>query len=30
MGQIAEISTYDVRQSNGVIHVITSVLMPKM
>ena len=29
-GNTASISTYDVRQSNGVIHVITSVLMPKM
>ena len=28
-GMTAEISTYDVAQSNGVIHVITSVLMPK-
>ena len=28
-GMWAEISTYDVMQSNGVIHVITSVLMPK-
>ena len=27
-GMWAEISTYDVMQSNGVIHVITSVLMP--
>ena len=27
-GTFAEISTVDVRQSNGVIHVITSVLMP--
>jgi uncharacterized surface protein with fasciclin (FAS1) repeats len=30
MGNVAEISTYDVRQSNGVIHVVTSVLLPKM
>ena len=28
-GMTSEISTYDVFQSNGVIHVITSVLMPK-
>ena len=28
-GMTSEISTYDVSQSNGVIHVITSVLMPK-
>jgi uncharacterized surface protein with fasciclin (FAS1) repeats len=28
-GMTSEISTYDVTQSNGVIHVITSVLMPK-
>lgn len=28
-GMTSEISTYDVLQSNGVIHVITSVLMPK-
>ena len=28
-GMTAEISTYDVLQSNGVIHVITSVLMPR-
>lgn len=28
-GMTAEISTYDVTQSNGVIHVVTSVLMPK-
>jgi uncharacterized surface protein with fasciclin (FAS1) repeats len=28
-GGVAEISTYDVTQSNGVIQVITSVLMPK-
>lgn len=27
-GGVVEISTYDVMQSNGVIHVITSVLMP--
>jgi uncharacterized surface protein with fasciclin (FAS1) repeats len=27
-GMTSEISTYDVTQSNGVIHVITSVLMP--
>ncbi len=27
-GGITEISTYDVHQSNGVIHVVTSVLMP--
>ncbi len=29
-GMTSEISTYDVLQSNGVIHVITSVLMPKV
>ena len=29
-GAVASISTYDVRQSNGVIHVIERVLMPKM
>ena len=29
-GNVAEISTYDVRQSNGVIHVIDKVLMPAM
>ncbi len=29
MGNIANISTYDVLQSNGVIHVIDTVLMPK-
>jgi uncharacterized surface protein with fasciclin (FAS1) repeats len=28
-GMMSEISTYDVYQSNGVIHVVTSVLMPK-
>ncbi|HEV7369424.1 fasciclin domain-containing protein [Arenibaculum sp.] len=28
-GQVAAISTYDVYQSNGVIHVVDSVLMPK-
>jgi len=28
-GTTSEISTYDVLQSNGVIHVITNVLMPK-
>jgi uncharacterized surface protein with fasciclin (FAS1) repeats len=28
-GMTSEISTYDVYQSNGVIHVVTSVLMPK-
>jgi uncharacterized surface protein with fasciclin (FAS1) repeats len=28
-GNVANISTYDVRQSNGVIHVIDHVLMPK-
>ena len=28
-GMTSEISTYDVVQSNGIIHVITSVLMPK-
>jgi uncharacterized surface protein with fasciclin (FAS1) repeats len=27
-GGVVEISTYDVMQSNGVIHVVTSVLMP--
>lgn len=29
-GNVARISTYDVRQSNGIIHVIDQVLMPKM
>ena len=29
-GNVSTISTYDVIQSNGVIHVIDSVLMPKM
>jgi uncharacterized surface protein with fasciclin (FAS1) repeats len=29
MGMMSEISTYDVYQSNGVIHVVTTVLMPK-
>jgi uncharacterized surface protein with fasciclin (FAS1) repeats len=29
-GNYANISTYDVRQSNGVIHVIDRVLMPGM
>lgn len=29
MGNVANIPTYDVYQSNGVIHVIDSVLMPK-
>lgn len=29
MGNIANISTYDVYQSNGVIHVIDAVVMPK-
>jgi uncharacterized surface protein with fasciclin (FAS1) repeats len=28
-GQTANISTYDVYQSNGVINVVDSVLMPK-
>jgi uncharacterized surface protein with fasciclin (FAS1) repeats len=28
-GMTAEISTYDVLQSNGVIHVVTSVLLPR-
>ena len=28
-GAVSEIATYDVLQSNGVIHVVTSVLMPK-
>jgi uncharacterized surface protein with fasciclin (FAS1) repeats len=28
-GNVASISTYDVLQSNGVIHVIDKVLMPK-
>ncbi|MEZ5316274.1 MAG: fasciclin domain-containing protein [Vicinamibacterales bacterium] len=28
-GHVSEISTYDVYQSNGVIHVVTRVLMPK-
>ena len=29
LGNVADISIYDVRQSNGVIHVIDKVLMPK-
>ena len=29
-GNVASISTYDVRQSNGVIHVVDKVLMPAM
>lgn len=29
-GNVADISTYDVRQSNGVIHVVDKVLMPGM
>ena len=29
-GNVANVSTYDVRQSNGVIHVIDRVLLPKM
>lgn len=29
-GNVASISTYDVLQSNGVIHVVDKVLMPKM
>jgi uncharacterized surface protein with fasciclin (FAS1) repeats len=29
-GNVANISTYDVYQSNGVIHVVDKVLMPKM
>ena len=29
-GNVASISTYDVRQSNGIIHVIDRVLLPKM
>lgn len=29
-GNVANVSTYDVRQSNGVIHVIDRVLMPAM
>ena len=29
-GHVADISTYDVRQSNGVIHVVDRVLMPAM
>jgi uncharacterized surface protein with fasciclin (FAS1) repeats len=29
MGNVASISTYDVMQSNGVIHVINSVLLPR-
>jgi uncharacterized surface protein with fasciclin (FAS1) repeats len=29
-GNVAQISTYDVRQSNGVIHVVDRVLLPKM
>ena len=28
-GNVANVSTYDVRQSNGIIHVIDGVLMPK-
>jgi uncharacterized surface protein with fasciclin (FAS1) repeats len=28
-GNVASVSTYDVRQSNGVIHVIDRVLMPR-
>ena len=28
-GNVADISIYDVRQSNGVIHVVDMVLMPK-
>ena len=30
MGNTANITTYDVYQSNGVIHVIDKVVMPKM
>lgn len=30
MGNVANITTYDVMQSNGVIHVLDKVLMPKM
>jgi uncharacterized surface protein with fasciclin (FAS1) repeats len=29
MGNIANITTYDVNQSNGVIHVIDKVVLPK-
>ncbi len=29
-GGIANISTYDVYQSNGVIHVLDAVVLPKM
>ena len=29
-GNVADITTYDVRQSNGVIHVVDKVLMPAM
>jgi uncharacterized surface protein with fasciclin (FAS1) repeats len=29
LGKVANISTYDVMQSNGVIHVIDRVVMPK-
>ena len=29
-GNVSNISTYDVRQSNGIIHVIDHVLLPKM
>jgi uncharacterized surface protein with fasciclin (FAS1) repeats len=29
MGNVSSISTYDVIQSNGVIHVINKVLMPR-
>ena len=29
-GNVSNISTYDVYQSNGVIHVVDKVLMPKM
>jgi uncharacterized surface protein with fasciclin (FAS1) repeats len=30
MGNVASISTCDVVQSNGVIHVVDTVLMPRM
>ena len=29
-GGVSNISTYDVRQSNGIIHVVDHVLLPKM
>jgi len=30
IGNMSNISTYDVMQSNGIIHVLDKVLMPKM